>query len=332
MHGIIRPFVAWKNGNPVGRVAAILNRSHNFYQKDKTGFFGFFDCIEDKEIARALFDAASDWLKENGCDCARGPYNPSINDECGVIVEGFDLPPHVGTPWNPSYYEPLLLDAGFARTREMVAFMLDTTKPSPPRVKKILDRINRRSKMQHRHIKIGQLEEELEILQFLYNSTLDRNWGFVPITYLDLFQSAEEFRHVVDPATILFVLDRGRPAAFCAMFCNVNEILASTRKLPRWLRLPAILWKLKTYRYKSTRLAILGVAPEFRDQGLSAWLCGEEMRLSNERYPSIDISWIEANNKEIIMNSELMGAKCYRRFAIFEKPLGDNEKQTAEPT
>lgn len=321
MHGVIRAFIAWQNGKPVGRIAAILNRSHNFYHQDKTGFFGFFCCVNDPAIAAGLLDAATDWLAENGCTSARGPYNPSINDECGLVVEGFEGAPCIGVPWNPSYYESLLLPSGFSRIREMVALLLDTTKPAPPRMQKILDRINRRSKLQHRHMRIAQLNEELEILQHLYNHTLDRNWGFVPISYLDLQESTDEFRHIVDPRVILFVLDRGRPAAFAAIFPNVNEILISVRDLPRWLRLPVLLWKIKTHRYKTSRLAILGIAPEFRDHGLSAWLCGEEMRLSNSRYLTTDISWVEANNQEIIMYSEMMGAKYYRRFAIFEKPL-----------
>ena len=321
IHGPILALIAWENGKPVGRLAAIVNRSHNIYHQDTTGFFGFFACIDSCEVAQALFSKAETWLREQGCTSIRGPYNPSINEECGLIVEGFEGPPFVGMTWNPAYYEPLLQHCGLSRIREMVAFLLDTTKPSPDRVLRILERLARRGKMTKRSIQFSRLNEELELLQYLYNSTLDRNWGFVPISYADLHHSADEFRYVADPNMIMMTLDRGKPAAFVINFSNFQEILLAAKHVPAWLRLPYLLFKMKTHRYRTSRLAVLGVAPDYRDQGLSAWLMGETMKRSNERYQEIEISWIEGNNDEIIRNSEMMGGRIYRHYAIFEKAI-----------
>lgn len=320
-HGKIRAFLAFKDGVPVGRLAAIVNRSHNIYHRDRTGFFGFPAFIRDVGVARALFDAAAEWLASQGCDKIRGPYNPTINDDCGMLLDAEHLPPTVGLTWNPLHMVDTLLDCGFEKVREMQALLLDLTIGEPERVRKIRERIVRRNHLTLRHMQLNRLNEEVDILARLYNHTLDRNWGFVPLGFQDFLESAREFKSIADPRLILIAESRGVPAAFVITFPDFNEILHASRRWPRALRMAAIIAGIKTHRYRTCRLAVLGVAPGFRDRGLTGWLFGEQQRRNSAKFQHAEISWVEANNTEILENSRLMGCVPTRNFGIFEKEI-----------
>ncbi|HEY5792086.1 MAG TPA: hypothetical protein VIS74_02235 [Chthoniobacterales bacterium] len=320
-HGKIQGFIARRNGVPCGRIAAITNRSHNAYHQDTTGFFGFFAAKNDPALARALFAGAEAWLREQGCGRIRGPYNPSINDDCGLLTEGFEGIPFVAMPWNPSYYESLLDAAEFKPIREMAAYMLDLSRGVPERIRKITARMRERSGWTIRGLRMNRLKEELATLYRLYNCTLDRNWGFVPVTLEDFLASADDFRAIVDPEMILFAEKNGQAGAFAVAFPNFNEILLQAKFTPPALRRLHIAWLMKTHRYHAQRLAVLGIAPGVRDQGLSAVLFAEQYERSARRYQVSEVSWVEANNHEIQRGAEMMHGRKYRTYKIFERPL-----------
>jgi hypothetical protein len=320
-HGPIRAFLAYKDGRIVGRLAAIINRSHNIYHGDRTGFFGFPAFVDDPTVASALFDAAEQWLRLHGCDRIRGPYNPTINEDCGLLLDAEELPPVIGTTWNPLHMVTSVESCGFTQVREMQALLLDLTIGEPERVRKVRERVARKNFLTLRHFRMNRLNEEVEILGRLYNQTLDRNWGFVPVSYMDFLESAREFRAITDPELILIAESRGIPAAFVINFPDFHEILLSARKWPRALRLPAILAGIKTQKIRKCRLAVLGVAPAFRDMGLTGWLFGEQQLRTSARFTHCEISWVESNNTEILENSKMMGCVPYRKYGIFEKQL-----------
>lgn len=251
----------------------------------------------------------------------RGPYNPSINDDCGLLTEGFEGIPFIAMPWNPSYYESLVTAAGLIPIRELDAFMLDLSMGVPERIQKITKRMRERSGWTIRGLRMDRLKEELEILYRLYNCTLDRNWGFVPVTLEDFMASADDFRAIVDPEMILFAEKNGEIGAFAVAFPNFNEILLQAKFTPHWLRLLHIVWLMKTHRYHAQRLAVLGIAPEARDQGLSAVLFAEQYERSAQRYQVSEVSWVEANNEEIRRGAEMMHGRKYRTYKIFERAL-----------
>jgi len=306
---------------PCGRIAAITNRSHNAYHRDTVGFFGFFASVNDAALARELFAAAADWLREQGLTAMRGPYNPSINDDCGLLTSGFEGIPFIAMPWNPSYYESLVTGAGLRSIRELAAYMLDLSAGVPERIQKITARMRERSGWKIRGLRMNRLKEEMETLYRLYNCTLDRNWGFVPVTLEDFMASADDFRAIVDPEMILFAEKEGKIGAFAVAFPNFNEILLRVKFTPHWLRLPRIAWLMKTHRYHAQRLAVLGIAPEARDQGLSAVLFAEQYQRASERYAVAEVSWVEANNLEIQRGAEMMHGRKYRNYEIFERSL-----------
>lgn len=307
----------------MGRIAAIVNRSHNRYYGDKVGFFGFFHCENNVETSRALFIEVENFLKTKGLTAIRGPYNPSVNEECGLLTDSFELPPFIGMPWNPSYYESLVLDANFVSVRKLYAYLLSIATPLPARVTRIAHRIAAAKGWKFRSMNMRKLEEELPLIQRLYNVTLDRNWGFVPVLAEDLLAAAKGLKRVADPEMIHFAEKNGEPAGFAMCLPNLNQLLAKTKKTPPGiLRLLHLFWLIRTQRPNQCRLAILGVVPTYRARGINAWLFYEQLSRAKGRYQTGELSWIEESNQEIIENIEMMGGTKYRTYHLYEKLVG----------
>lgn len=322
LHGKIAAFIAWHDGRPVGRVAAILNERHNRHYGDTTGFFGFFECIDDETVARALLDRAAAFLTEAGRASMRGPYNPSINDECGLLVEGFERQPCIGLTWNPPYYARLVQAAGLQPVRSSLGYRLPLASLEPnPRVVRLAKRVEQRTKMRLRPIDMKALPRDLAVVQEVYNDTLSRNWGFVPIQLDDLLAAAGDLRAIADPEMILIAERDGEPAGVALSLPNFNELLHALKRTPRWLRLPHLLWLMKTRRPKRGRFVVYGILPKFRDLGLHPWLLHEQFLRAKRRYEEADLGWVEENNTEIIASAHLMGAIDCQRWQIFEKAL-----------
>ncbi len=323
VHGTIFPFIARRDGKPVGRIAAIVYRSHNTRYQDTTGFFGFFDCEDNPETARALFDQAASVLREHGLTSMRGPYSPSINDECGLLVwEGGAIEPMIGLTWNPAYYEKLVLDAGLTQIRELVGFDLPMDRLEvPDRLRRLGDRAERRAKLRLRPIDLKKLDEELEIVHEVYNDTLSRNWGFVPIDMADLLGAADDMRAFADPNIILIAEKDDQPAGVALTLPDFNQLLSGLQRYPHWLRLPVILWRMKTRKITACRQMVYGVLPKFRDHGLHAWLLREQFSEAKKRYPFAELGWMEANNEPIFAACKEVGGFHNRTWRIYEKPL-----------
>lgn len=320
-HGQIVPLIAFQHGKPVGRIAAIINRSHNNYNKDTVGFFGFFDCINDHQVSSLLFDEAAKILRNHGMTILRGPYNPSINDDCGLLTQGCEQPAFVSMPWNPSYYANLYADAGLQTVRTLYAWMVPMDKETPERVNKIVRRIQQRLKVTIRSINMKNLKDDLTIIHRLYNRTLDRNWGFYPISLEDLLHAADDLKAIADPSLILFACADGKEIAFSLSLPNVNELFYAARKRKGILRFLEIVLRMQFQKITAARLCVLGVDPEYRDKGLSALLFYEAYIRTKRKYQRSEVSWVEANNVEILEGAELMGGYRDKTYEIFEKNL-----------
>lgn len=321
-HGQITAFLAERDGQPIGRIAAIVNRSHNAYHKDRTGFFGFFECVNEPTVARELFARAAEVLREAGMETIRGPYNPSINDDCGVLLNGFDKPTTIGLPWNPPYYSHLLEDLGFAKARTLYVMSLPMHRLEPPeRFVRIIDRLKKRANLSMRPFDLPKLEQELEIVRRVYNATLERNWGFVPVEMEDLLDSAGDIRAIADPRLLLIGESNGQSAGVAITLPNFNEILHAARNTPHWLRLAHIFLLMKTRKIQTCRQTVLGVVPEFRDRGFHAWLVHEQFREAKRHHTHAILGWLEDTNAEIIEICRVVGGETDREWAIFEKRL-----------
>lgn len=320
-HGSITPLIAFKKGKPVGRIAAIINRSHNNYNKDQVGFFGFFDCINDAAIAKALVDAVAKIVKKEGMTSLRGPYNPSINDDCGVLTEGFETPSFISMPWNPAYYESLYRAAGLEPVRTLYSWMVPLQQETPERVNKIVTRLKKRNNISIRSIDMKNLKKEMEIIHRLYNRTLDRNWGFYPMSLDELLHAADDLKAIADPSLILFAQADGRDVAFSLSLPNMNELFHASRGRKGILRFLEMALRIQFQRPTAARLCVLGVDPEYRDKGLSALLFYEAYVRTKAKYQRSEVSWVEANNTEILEGAELMNGHRDKTYQIFEKEI-----------
>lgn len=323
LYGEIHPFIALRDGKPVGRIAAIVNRAHNERYSDTTGFFGFFECENNPETARALFEKAAELLRSKGLSVIRGPYNPSINDECGLLTKGFEFEPCIGLTWNPHYYQGLVEGFGFETVNRSFGFLLPLHQLEPPqRLKRIVDRVAKRSRIRLRPIDLNNIEKELEIVHEVYNDTLERNWGFIPITMDDLLGAAADMKAFADPDMILIAEIDGQNAGVALSLPNFNEILGMTKTTPRWLRLPHIVWLMKTHRINWARQVVYGISPRFRDKsGLHGWLLLEQFVCAKARFDNASLGWIQESNTEILENSRLVGGIERQEWRIYEKPL-----------
>jgi hypothetical protein len=321
--GEIVAFIARRDGRPVGRVAAILNRPHNQHTGDKTGFFGFFACENDPCTANLLIKKACDHLRALGCDQVRGPYNPTIHDDCGVMVAGNEKPASISMPWNPAYYGALLEAAGFSVERILFAYHMDLTVDVPQRVQRIAKRIRDRTPdITIRSFRMDDLDNELRLAHRLYNVTLDRNSGFYPITVDDLLASADDLKAFANPEFLTFAEVNGEAIGFMLTLPNFNEILHRTRNIPYWLRIPWIFYLMKTLQIRAVRQAVLGVAPEHRDRGLAALMCYDMvLRTREQQATSAELSWIETNNKDVIGVIEAMGGVWSKTYHLYHRVL-----------
>jgi hypothetical protein len=323
-HGKLFPLIAYRDGKPVGRICATVNRAHNDHYKDKTGFFGFFDCIDDVEVARALVDAARTKLRGEGLEVMRGPYNPTINEESGLLVEGFEATPFVMMPFNPPYYMKLYEAVGMTPARDLHAFYIKAEQAVPERIGKIVERVKRTTGITVRNLDVKRLKDEIPILTELYNQTLDRNWGFVPITNADLEFAASDLKAILDPNMVLIAEKDGKPVGFSLTIPNINEFLWKARNKKGLLRILKFVWLMKTNHPKEARLAVLGVAPQFRNKGIAPVFYYETLVRGRRSYVGGELSWVEDTNTEMAKAITIMGAQKYKTYRIYEKALGGN--------
>ena len=320
-HSLTALFVAMGRDQVVGRIGACLNEQHNVFRGERTGFFGFFECVDDQETATALVRAARDWLRGQGMEHIRGPFNWSINEACGLLVEEFDLPPMVLMTYNPPYYATLLEGAGLSKVKDLFAFEIFTTGPEPERVARIAARAMQRAGVTLRCMNMKRLLQEAAAMRDIYNSAWSDNWGFVPMTSREFEHLAKEVRHVIDPRLVLIAEHEGIPVAFALSLPNVNRVLArlNGRMFPFGI--------LKSFWYgrriPEARLITLGVKEGFRRRGIEAVLMLESFRRGREAgYTHGEMGWVLENNDLMIRDIEAMGGRHYKTYRIYESPIG----------
>jgi GNAT superfamily N-acetyltransferase len=325
-HAEAEYFLAERQGKVVGRIAAIANRLHNEFHHDRVGFFGFFESVDDPEVAQALLDATADWLRARGLDTLRGPTSFSTNDEAGLLVDGFATPPTVLMPHNPQYYLPLLERAGLAKARDLLVYQggsMTAAVPTPERLQRGVELIRRRMGLEVRPLRLRDFAAEVDRIKQLYNRSWERNWGFVPMTDHEIDHLAKQFRPVVVPELAPILERNGEPIGFALALPDLNVVLRRHRNgrfLPAALDL---LWSLRRLpRIGRLRILLLGVLPEFRGKGLDAllyhWIWEHGNRLG--------IHWGEAGwilEDNAAMNASLlkMGFTVYKTYRMFERPL-----------
>lgn len=320
-HGERALYMAFRGGRPAGRVAAIVNHAHNNFHGDKAGFFGFFDCADDPEAARGLLDAACAWLKARGLDSARGPVNPSTNETCGLLVDGFDGPPMVMMPYNEPYYEGLLLKAGFAKAKDLLAWRLDVARGFGERFEKIAQRVTRGKDIKIQFVGPDGLDRAIADVKDIYNSAWEKNWGFVPMSDAEFDAMASSMKPVLKPEYLYFAAVDGKPAAFVLLLPDLNIPLKAAHGSLNPLTILPFLWKLR-HGMKSGRLLTLGVKKEYRGRGLEMLLIKQAIESAAKLgWTYGEMSWTLEDNAQINNIIEAIGGTRYRTYRILERRL-----------
>lgn len=320
-HADMELFLAIKEGSVVGRIAAIKNDLHNKEHNDKVGFFGFFECINDQEVANKLFDTAAEWITGKGLTAMRGPANPSVNDIYGMLIDGFDDPPRILMPYNPKYYMELLDHNGFQKAKDLYAWKISKEKmETNDKIKRVADIALRRSNATIRPLNMKDFKNELEKVKFVYNKAWEPNWGFVPLTDEEIDALAADLKPLVDPNLVLFLEIENKTVGFALTIPDYNFIF----KEMNGRLLPFNFIKLFTKRKSIpwARIIILGVIPEYQKRGLDAALYYEIMvRAEKRNIVRGEASWILEDNTMMNRGAETMNGDLYKKYRVYEKDL-----------
>ena len=325
-HAQMQLFLARRGGEDVGRIVAIVDREHNEFHGERTGFFGFFESENDPRTAAALFDAASAWVRERGMRVLRGPANPSLNDEAGLLVEGFGRPPILMMTYNPPYYVDLVEGVGFRKAKDLIAAWFDVGTEPLATLTKIAERVRRREKdVVIRKITKKSLFADLPAIREVYNAAWEKNWGFVPMTPAEMDFMAKRLKPLVDP-DFLYLAEVRRPdgslepVAFMLSLPDYNTAIQPLggRLLPLgWLK-----FLLGLKRIRSLRVVTLGIKKDYRLRGFQAVMMEQGLQAALKRgYTGCEVSWMLEDNELVLRSVRLWGGKPYKTYRMYDKDI-----------
>jgi hypothetical protein len=322
-HARVAFYLAFKDERPVGRIAGIVNHLHNEYHHEKTGFFGFFDCIDDLEVASALFKAAEDFVRQHGMQVIRGPANFSSNDEMGLLVEGFDALPTFMMLYNPPYHLDLYQKLGLEKVEDLMGYYIDEKNAPSERIQRIVEKLRTRNRIRIRKVNMGDFENELEIIRTIYNSAWSKNWGFVPMTPDEFAGTADDFRKIVDPDLVFLAFVDNEPAGFSLALPDYNPVFKKMNGRLFPLGIFKFLYYTRIKRLiTGLRMITMGVVHKYQKIGLDMIFFVDTYNEGLRKgYKWAELSWILERNTLMNKGAMNMGARLYKRYRMFEKPL-----------
>jgi hypothetical protein len=316
-HADAQFFLAFKADEPVGRIAAIVDHKHNEFHQEKMGFFGFFESVEDFAVAGGLLSTARSWVKEKGMSALRGPVNPSQNEDCGCLMNAFDVPPVIMMTYNPPYYSTFFEWAGLRKAMDLWAYYVDNSAGPPAKLVHVAERLRKREGISVRTVDMKRFDEEVEKIKSVYNRAWSKNWGFVPMTDEEFDHLAKNLKQVVHPDLGLIAEIGGKPVAFSLSLPDINQALLHTNG-----RLfPFGLFKLLWYSRKidMIRITVLGVVHSHQQKGIDAVLYLDTWRNGVKKgYVRGEMSWILENNTMMNRAAEMLGGKVYKTYRMYQ--------------
>ena len=322
-HAQAEYFLAWRGSEPVGRITAQIDEHYDRHWGGKTGHFGWFESLDDVSVAKALFGAAGEWLRNKGRDRMQGPYNFNVNDECGLVVDAFDVPPVILYTHNPKYYSNFFNDYGFFKAQDLYSYRLDTTAEAPEDVVRFAETIRARDDVVIRTWNMRDFKTEMAKFREVYNAAWEKNWGDVMLTERELNAHALELRYLLDPRMCFFAEKRdGTPMGVSLTLPNLNEYFKGLNGhlynlLPfQWYNMVV------KKRYRSCRVFALGVKEEFRRLGVGAVFYYDTLTAAKRLgYEWGDMGWILESNDGMNRAIRNMGGEVYKTYRIYEIEL-----------
>jgi GNAT superfamily N-acetyltransferase len=321
-HAEVACFLARKNGVTLGRIAAIIDRNHIKFHNEPAGFFGFFECLPDCAVARELLCSAASWLKERGIEIMRGPMNPSTNDECGFLLEGFDSPPMIMMTYTPAYYLDYMERCGLTKSKDLYAYIVVIKDVAAGgRLEKLASAVKSRIPgLTVRPADMKRFQQEVEAVKVIYNSAWSRNWGFVPMTDAETESMAKKLKPLIVPELMIMAEMNGKPAAFFVAVPDYNQVLGKVNGRLDPLGIAKFLWYSR--KISDIRILTMGVKEEYRKKGIEGLLYLEAFKAAMKKgYGRAEMSWILEDNVLMQRGCELMGGKLYKKYRIYEKNI-----------
>lgn len=319
-------WTAFRGGRPVGRISAQVDRLVEEKEGARIGHFGMFEAHDDPEVAAALFAAAEAWLAERGCLKVQGPFNLSTNGECGLLVDGFDTPPYIMMGHARPYYRALIEGCGYVKAKDTIAYDFNVREDQPPRNKRIIAAGARNPALRIREIDMSRYAEELVTIIDIFNDAWADNWGFVQLTEAEARHLAKEIKPLIEPHRVHICEFDGEPVGMMVTLPDLNDLIKDLKGelLPfGWAKL---FWRLKVTYPPRMRCALMGVRRSLQRSRYSAAIA---LMLIEAARPEVvkrgavesELSWVLEDNKGLRTILEEMGAKIYKTYRLFEKPL-----------
>ena len=327
-HAKFCSWVAYQDGKPVGRVSAQIDQLHIDRYQDATGFFGMLEAVDNSRLFQTLLNEAEAWLRNRGMQRIYGPFNLSINQELGLLVDGFDTPPSMMMGHACPYYGDRIEENGYRKTKDLLAYNINSTVEMPAAAKSILARAKNR--MHIRNLNMSNFSDELQIIRDIFNDAWSQNWSFVPFTNKEFEHLGKDLKMLADEKLVKIAEVDGEPAAFIVVLPNLNEVIRDLngRLLPfGWLK---ILWRLKVRYPKSARIPLMGVRCRFHDSLMGAALAFGVIS-STQQYgvsrgiKEVELSWILEDNKGMRAIIESIGGWVYKTYRIYSKQLAESD-------
>lgn len=323
-HAKWQAWIAWRGENPVGRISAQVDSLYLEHNNDATGFFGMLDAEDNKETFELLFDTAQQWLKEQGMERVRGPFNLSINEEMGLLIEGFEMPPFFMMGHALPYYHTRVEEYGFTKAVDTLAYVIAPDFEAPAVMGRIIAKA--REKVKVRPINPKCFDEEMAVLRDIFNDAWSENWGFTPFTEAEFQELGNSLKFLVKSDLIQIAEVDSEPVAFIVALPNINEAIRDLKGKLFPTGLLKLLWRIKVRFPETARVPLMGVKKKFQRTRLGpglAFLVIDAVRVPLHRLGAkqIELSWILEDNAGMRNIIESIGGIAYKRYRVFERQL-----------
>ncbi len=323
-HGQWQAWVAYRNDQPIGRISAQIDSLHQERYGTDSGHFGLFECINDSAVCAALMLHAEAWLASRQIRRITGPFNLSINQECGILVEGFDTPPVVMMPHSPPWYDRLLEEQGYFPAKDLLAYKVNVDFEIPKVMQMLINRFS--SQIRLRTLQRNQFDHEMEILRDIFNDAWSENWGFIPFTQEEFAELGSSLRLLLPDEYIQIAEVDGKPAAFMVGLPNLNEVLIKLNGslFPfGWLKL---IQSIRNNQIHTGRIPLMGVRKQFHNTpiglALACLVIDAPRQVGLKRgIREVEMSWILEDNAAMRSILDRIGSKQYKRYRIYGKTL-----------
>lgn len=316
-------FLVYEGEKILGRIAAIIDKKYNDYTGEEAGSFGFFECENNSAASSLLLDSARDWLCINKADFMRGPYNPSANYSCGLLVSGFDLQPALMMPWNPPYYAALLEQWHMRREKDLLAYLIekDTTRLAEW-LKQELEKVKQDKRFTCRSSGRNTLKKDIRIMLDIYRQSWADNWGFSPLSSAEADFLVKELTPLLDSDFFALFFYDGKPCAGMVALPDYNPLLKKLNGKIDFL-LPWHYWKNRKKIKEGYRIMLFGILPQFRMMGLPMLLLDYMLNLASQKkdFKWVEGSWVLEDNAEIDSLIEDFGGKLTKRYRIYRRDI-----------